>query len=111
MTNEQLAILIRNYALRLDELVEKLDDELPESNERHLKWARKDGVPMLNYFVAVANIEKNGPSDDIEQVTGDFICLDGLRQFSDELWTQINELNAAEKLNAIKRQGGKNDSA
>ena len=88
MTNEQLAILIRGYVLQLDKLIERLDGDIPESAERHLKWRRKDGKPGLPLWSDTDN-------PDFEQApTGSCICLDGLRQFSMELWTQANELTA-----------------
>jgi hypothetical protein len=86
MTNEQLAILIRNYASRLDRLVKRLDIDMPESAERHLKWQRKDGKAELIPWKVEGN-------SDFEQVPiGKYICLDGLRQFSMDLRTHVDEL-------------------
>jgi len=99
MTNEQLAILIRGYVSRLDELLEKLNDEMPEGAERHLEWVKNDGSPALESFnmfsIELINARATGKSDTLKQVpTGNYICLDGLRQFSMGLWTQANELTA-----------------
>jgi len=108
MTNEQLAILIRGYALRLDEHIKKLEDELPESNERHLKWVRKDEKPAHPASTVVIFASISGASDELEQKPiGDFICLDGLHQFSAELWTQVDELSAAKQLATLKAQRAK----
>lgn len=88
MTNEQLAILIRGYAVRLDEYIKKLNGDLSNDNEQHLEWMRKDRQP---FSPMVAWNAKTDP--DFEQVaTGDFVCLDDLRQFSGELQAAVDEL-------------------
>jgi len=103
MTNEQLTILIRGYALHLDELIKKLDDELPEGNERHLQWVRKNRKSIQPGSVMAIAANLHGTSDELEQIqAGDFVCLDGLRQFSAELWAQIDELSAAKELRTFK---------
>lgn len=98
MTNEQLAILIRGYALRLDELIERLDDEIPEGAERHLKWVRKDDGKESSPF------DMPRFNQDYEQrAVGGHVCLDGLHQFSAELWAQVDELSAMGKPEVLKR--------
>ncbi len=101
MTNEQLAILIRGYALCLDERIEKLDSEMPEGAEQRMEWVKNDGSPALNELAIVLSAEliqarSTGKSDTLKQVsTGEYICLDGLRQFSKELRMQVEGLRAA----------------
>jgi len=112
MTNEQLAILIRGYVSRLDELIKKLDDEMPEGAEQRLRWVKNDGSPALSpqdiFSTELIQAEAIGKSDTLKQVpNGDYICLDDLRQFSAELWTQVDELNAAKELRTLKSRRAK----
>lgn len=103
MTNEQLAILIRGYALCLDGLIETLKEEMPEGAEQHLEWQRKDGKPFST--IDAWHVETDSAFEQVP--TGSYVCLDGLDQFLEELWTQVKELSAAKELQALRMRRAK----
>ena len=79
MTNEQLALLVRAWADRLDTELDLLRQRLPESLERYETEVYTGGATgTLRWF------DRN--PDHWRKEKGDFVVLEGLQSFLEDLY-------------------------
>jgi len=87
MTNEQLAILLDNYATMLDDAIDEVEAALPSDVERAMTWHYKGGNPFA--------IMQSSPEADPklwEQMPGEALCLTSLQDLSSRMLQHVNIL-------------------
>lgn len=87
MTNEQLRLLIRSYADRLEIEIDDLRSRLPDDAERMMHTDREYIGPRPDGFSGVIwmNADSNPAHWKETERPGEFVALLGLTQFLDDL--------------------------
>lgn len=102
MTNEQLAVYLKQIHERLTREIDKIDEELPDSIEREFAMARKSHnysstEEVISYALDTIGHTSSSHPEEYEKIEGYAIVLSGLCEFATSIEESIDILLCEEQ--------------